>query len=362
MKTKAGFPEKNLTFKKVEISKMGGVVFRICFNIKLLANNSYIPIPTKRVRQVSKRLINCTRCGKELAWIERNTVFWNKQLREGYIQAPFGMPSKSYFYLKLKCKDRKEFPDLIGKKICEACFLEIYEGNKPAFGKIVDNGKNNIRNPFKAMKDTEYEYCLSGLGLLAGEEIKLQYVCYRQALKVASTFLATQQQAELNKGLLVFTNRNMIFMQQDGFFSSNYSQALRVPLENIRGMVVGGMITKHIRMSIGTSGFSQEEHFTAFQENTGLAPIENIKKSIEQALKEAREQIRKDNDRIQIVLDFSSLKDVMVKGGLVMTTYKCPNCNGMVPIPEAGKVLLCEYCGTPIKPVDIFEKIKALIQ
>jgi hypothetical protein len=45
-----------------------------------------------------------------------------------------------------------------------------------------------------------------------------------------------------------------------------------------------------------------------------------------------------------------------------MTTYKCPNCNGMVDIPEAGKVLMCKYCGTPIKPVDIFEKINSLIQ
>jgi DNA-directed RNA polymerase subunit RPC12/RpoP len=64
----------------------------------------------------------------------------------------------------------------------------------------------------------------------------------------------------------------------------------------------------------------------------------------------------------QIILDFSSLKDVMAKGGLVMTTYKCPNCNGMVNIPEAGKVLMCQYCGTPIKPVDIFKKIKSLMQ
>ena len=73
-------------------------------------------------------------------------------------------------------------------------------------------------------------------------------------------------------------------------------------------------------------------------------------------------QMEKENANIQIILDFSSLKDAMSKGGLVMTTYKCPNCNGMVDIPEAGKVLICQYCGTPIKPVDIFEKIKSLIQ
>jgi hypothetical protein len=63
----------------------------------------------------------------------------------------------------------------------------------------------------------------------------------------------------------------------------------------------------------------------------------------------------------QVTLDFSSLKDVMSKGGVVMTTCKCPNCNAMVDIPETGKVLICKYCGTPIKAVDIFEKIKSLI-
>ena len=73
-------------------------------------------------------------------------------------------------------------------------------------------------------------------------------------------------------------------------------------------------------------------------------------------------EMDKEKQAIQIILDFSSLKDAMSKGGLVMTTYKCPNCNGMVDLPEAGKVLICKYCGTPIKPVDIFEKIKSLMQ
>jgi hypothetical protein len=36
--------------------------------------------------------------------------------------------------------------------------------------------------------------------------------------------------------------------------------------------------------------------------------------------------------------------------------------NGMVKLSEEGKVLVCEYCGTPIKPVDVFEKIKSLMQ
>jgi hypothetical protein len=69
----------------------------------------------------------------------------------------------------------------------------------------------------------------------------------------------------------------------------------------------------------------------------------------------------KAKENVQVVFDFSSLKDELAKGGVVMTTCKCPNCNAMVDIPETGKVLICKYCGTPIKAVDIFEKIKSLI-
>jgi hypothetical protein len=74
-----------------------------------------------------------------------------------------------------------------------------------------------------------------------------------------------------------------------------------------------------------------------------------------------KEEAEKAKSNVQIILDFSSLKDVMAKGGLVMSTYKCPNCNGMVKLPKEGNMLVCEYCGASIKPVDVFEKIKSLI-
>jgi signal transduction histidine kinase len=210
------------------------------------------------------------------------------------------------------------------------------------------------------MRDSDYTSCISGLGLLDNEEIKIQYLCLRQTLRAKSAFVAGQQM-EVKNGLLVFTNENMIFMQQEGYFTSNYSQALRIPLENISGMVVGGTLLKHIRVNIGTSGYSQEEHFQGLRDSNGLVIMEVVKQNIESVLKNAREEQKKKSEHVQIILDFSSLKDVMSKGGLVMTTYKCPNCNGMVDIPEAGKILMCQYCGTPIKPVDIFEKIRGLI-
>jgi hypothetical protein len=68
-----------------------------------------------------------------------------------------------------------------------------------------------------------------------------------------------------------------------------------------------------------------------------------------------------ENKNNQMVIDFASLKDVLLKGGIVMTFFKCPNCNSKLNFPETGKVLICSCCKTPVKPVDIFERIKSLL-
>lgn len=57
-----------------------------------------------------------------------------------------------------------------------------------------------------------------------------------------------------------------------------------------------------------------------------------------------------------------SNNNVIVEKSLTHQNHYRPNCNGIVKLPEAGKMLMCEYYGTPIKPVDIFEKVKTLIQ
>jgi DNA-directed RNA polymerase subunit RPC12/RpoP len=62
-----------------------------------------------------------------------------------------------------------------------------------------------------------------------------------------------------------------------------------------------------------------------------------------------------------VSLDFSSLQEAMGKGGIQMTTYKCPQCGGALALPDSGKLLKCKHCGTVVKPVDVFEKIKDLL-
>ena len=63
---------------------------------------------------------NCARCGKELAWHEQKMVFWNKQLRKGYI--------KWYVIGSSQMGQRKEFPQYTGKKLCQVCAHEVFLG------------------------------------------------------------------------------------------------------------------------------------------------------------------------------------------------------------------------------------------
>jgi DNA-directed RNA polymerase subunit RPC12/RpoP len=148
---------------------------------------------------------NCARCGKQLEWHEQKMVFWNKQLKKGYI--------KWYVIGSREMGKRKEFPQYTGKKLCQICAHEVFTGvnfsdNKPS----LDNQEKKIDAP------------------------------------------------------------------QD-------------------------------------------------------APA-----------------------------DFASLRAFLTERGVVMSAYNCPKCSGMVDIPENGKILICKHCGNPIKPTDIYEKIKTLIE
>lgn len=76
-----------------------------------------------------------------------------------------------------------------------------------------------------------------------------------------------------------------------------------------------------------------------------------------------RERIHKEKQRehVQVVLDFSSIRDTLAKGGVVATTLKCPQCSGPLDLPETGRQTTCKYCGALIRPVDLFDKIKNLV-
>lgn len=70
----------------------------------------------------------------------------------------------------------------------------------------------------------------------------------------------------------------------------------------------------------------------------------------------------KQKSRIQYVIDFSFLKAEMAKGGITLTTVKCPSCNANVDLPENGNSFQCKYCSSMIHAQDIFSKMKGFIE
>jgi hypothetical protein len=76
-----------------------------------------------------------------------------------------------------------------------------------------------------------------------------------------------------------------------------------------------------------------------------------------------REEIEaeKRKERVQVLLDFSSLKEYMEKGGLVLQKTKYPECGAPMALPTSGSQTKCEHCGSTVYTQDIFEKVKSLI-
>jgi hypothetical protein len=154
-------------------------------------------------------------------------------------------------------------------------------------------------------------------------------------------------------GFLVMTNQKLVFLEEHGVFGKSYHQTLTIRLENVQGVSQGGAVYKFISITddLGRYLFHLRAQFDAFRN----AVMEAIKRR-----KEVLEKARR-KERVHIVLDFSSVRDYMNKGGLALQSVRCPECNAPLPLPDSGNQIECKHCGNIIYAQDILEKIKALI-
>jgi hypothetical protein len=186
----------------------------------------------------------------------------------------------------------------------------------------------------KGMTESEDEACMNNLGLLEGEKVRLRYVCFRHVMSPPSAIRQLfvddgSPRMESKKGLLVFTNDNMVFMQQEGTWSSNYAQALRVPLENISGVVSGGTMITHIRVLVGVGGSSEQHEFATFQSED--KPIHMVRADIEKLLKETRQERKR-------------LAQEAITRGTVPTMIFCKFCGTRNKADQSH----CGSCGAPL--------------
>ena len=177
------------------------------------------------------------------------------------------------------------------------------------------------------------------------------------------------------EGLFVLTNQKLIWLyRMFSYGEDQYTVAHRIPLEKVtdishgfdpisyiaitddEGLQVLSLFSKH-SSNPGFSGLLQhrkyvtEDEFVAFQETVMKYRAERKSAILELQRKE----------RVQILLDFSFLKDYMEKGGIMVQKITCANCGGSMPLPETGNTVECPYCKTTHRVEDIFERVKQLI-
>jgi ribosomal protein S27AE len=160
-------------------------------------------------------------------------------------------------------------------------------------------------------------------------------------------------------GNLFLTNRRLIFEHESGIFTKRVYVTLDLPIEGISSTSIEGMLGKRLVVYAKkgfVSDFPVRLDFSvrdpAQWQSTIIGTSEARRESIE---------VEKRRERVQVVLDFGSLKEYMVKGGLVLQTMKCPECGAPIKLPDTGNQTKCDHCGNTVLAQDIFEKIRNLI-
>ena len=168
----------------------------------------------------------------------------------------------------------------------------------------------------------------------------------------------------LQMGALLLTSRRLIWLErrQIGVWKPQitYQVALEIPLESIKGVLAesgdsGNWASTRKVSIVSDDGEKTFNLQSAFQEL--LRPM------VENAIKQRRDEMEaeKRKDKIHVMLDFSFLKSMMEKGGIMMQVLKCPECGASVEFPKSGNQTVCTHCGKAIYAQDVFEKVKGLI-
>jgi ribosomal protein S27E len=163
---------------------------------------------------------------------------------------------------------------------------------------------------------------------------------------------------EKKGGVLVLTNQRMLWLEKRGRIGKSFHTRFEIPFDDFRGISLGGALRKYV--SITDDEGEKIFHLSGVSGSSGVEAFRNTVYEQVNAWKQYLKE-EKQKDRVQILLDFSFVKDYMGKGGLVMQTVKCTECGANVTLPESGNQVNCEHCGSILYAQDIFDKIKALI-
>ncbi len=175
--------------------------------------------------------------------------------------------------------------------------------------------------------------------------------------------------------IAIGTTRRLILLVRKGFIETHYELLESIDYDKIKGLTAK---TWDYGISSKTDVVFNFEAGEAMNrlELWGLRLIDPLSLAIgdmvdivelkqemwarQKRCAEQKEQERR-QDKVQLVLDFSSLKEQMAKGGLVVQTIKCPTCGASVDLPSNGNTTKCQYCHSTIYAADLFEKLKVML-
>jgi len=168
------------------------------------------------------------------------------------------------------------------------------------------------------------------------------------------------QNKRMKSPKLVLTNRRLAYLGKEKLFGGTYEFLLSIPLESIKVLITGGRFIKHIK--IHTAEGEYQAHYLA-PEGIKLPNDKRAEYFKEKVLEQIRERRRElEAKKMPVVMDFSFLRAFIEKGGIVLTTLKCPHCSAPIKMPKGGTETVCEHCGSTVYAQDIFEKVKKLIE
>ena len=162
-------------------------------------------------------------------------------------------------------------------------------------------------------------------------------------------------------GVLALTNHRLVHLIGDRIFRTRHYEVKKdILLESIKGIErKGGFLTPNIIIYTNEGKHSFKGILTLEKpKNKSIA--EHFKEKVMEQMKERKQELER--KKIPVVIDFSFLKTYIEKGGIVLTTLKCPHCSAPIKMPKGGAETLCEHCGSTVYAQDIFEKVKKLIE
>ena len=175
------------------------------------------------------------------------------------------------------------------------------------------------------------------------------------------------------EGVLVLTSHTLIWLHRIlSSERSSYSRGFRIPLEKIMDLSFGADPVSHLAITD-----DQGVHVISPFSQRGLNPgydgllhhrkymtedeLRNLHGFLAKQRTERRFAVFKEKERVQVIVDFSFLRDYMERGGIIVQKISCAHCGASMPLPEKGDTVNCPYCKTPHKVQDVFERVKQLI-